>query len=124
MMLTGLMRLALVLAMAWPATALADGGFLCAGRVVDVGDHMAEVQNKCGEPDFVTQRAEKRIVRRTVRVQRGPVEEWVTEEVQVDVLLDEWTYDFGPNAFLRFVTFENSRIVDVRTGQYGRKGGR
>jgi hypothetical protein len=120
-MLKGFMRLALVLAMAGPATALADGGFLCGGRVVDVGDHMAEVQSKCGEPDFVTQRIEKRIVRRTFKVQRGPVEEWVTEEVQVDVPLDEWTYDFGPNTFLRFVTFENSRIIDVRTGQYGRK---
>lgn len=120
----GQLRLALVLAMAWPATALADGGFRCGDRVVDVGDHMTEVQNKCGEPDFATQRNERRVVRRTLKVHRGAVEEWVTEEVEVDVPLDEWTYDFGSNAFLRFVTFENGQMVNVRTGGYGRKGAR
>jgi hypothetical protein len=120
----GQLRLALALAVAWPAAAVADGGFRCGTRVVDVGDHMAEVQNKCGEPDFVTQRTERRIVRHTVRVRRGPVEEWVTEEIEVEVPLDEWTYDFGPNSFLRFVTFENSQIVNIRTGEYGRKGTR
>jgi hypothetical protein len=85
---------------------------------------MAEVRNKCGEPDFVTQRIEKRVVRRTVKVRRGPVEEWVTEEVEVEVPLDEWTYDFGPYAFLRFATFENSRLVSVSTGDYGHKSAR
>ena len=120
----GQLRLAVALAAAWPATALADGGFRCGARVVDVGDHMVEVQNKCGEPDFVTQRTEKRIVRRTVRVRRGPVEEWVTEEIEVEVPLDEWTYDFGPYSFLRFVTFENDQMVNVRTGEYGRKSAR
>jgi hypothetical protein len=120
----GQLRLALALAAAWPATTLADGGFRCGTRVVDVGDHMAEVQNKCGEPDFVTQRTERRTVRHTVKVRRGPVEEWVTEEIEVEVPLDEGTYDFGPNSFLRFVTFENSQIVTIRTGEYGRKGAR
>jgi hypothetical protein len=48
----------------------------------------------------------------------------VTEEIEVEVPLDEWTYDFGPNSFLRFVTFENSQIVTIRTGEYGRKGAR
>ena len=123
-MLNGQLRLALVLAMAWPATALADGGFRCGARLVDLGDHMAEVRNKCGEPDFVTQRIEKRVVRRTVKVRRGPVEEWVTEEVEVEVPLDEWTYDFGPYAFLRFATFENSRLVSVSTRDYGHKSAR
>jgi hypothetical protein len=118
----GQLRLALVLAVAWPATVLADGGLRCGTRVVDVGDHMAEVQDKCGEPDFVSQRIERRIVRRTVKIRRGPVEEWVTDEIEVEVPLDEWTYDFGPNAFLRFVTFENGQLVNVRTGGYGRRG--
>jgi hypothetical protein len=120
----GQLRLAVALAAAWPATALADGGFRCGTRVVDVGDHMVEVQNKCGDPDFVTRRTEKRTVRHTVRVRRGPVEEWVTEEIEVEVPLDEWTYDFGANSFLRFVTFENSHIVTIRTGEYGRKNAR
>jgi hypothetical protein len=120
----GELCLCLGLTMAWPATALADEGFRCGDRVVDLGDHMVEVQNKCGEPDFVIQRTEKRIVRRTVKVRRGPVEEWVTEEVEVEVPLDEWTYDFGSASFLRFATFENGRLMNVRTGNYGRKRGR
>jgi hypothetical protein len=120
-MLKGQLRLVLALTMAWPAMAVADNGFRCGDRLADLGDHMIEVRNKCGEPDLITQRTEKRTVRRTVKVRRGPVEEWVTEEVEVEVPLDEWTYDLGPYSFIRFVTFENGRMVDVRTGDYGRK---
>lgn len=30
-----------------------------------------------------------------------------------------WTYDFGPNVFVRFVRIEDGRVTRVHTGSYG-----
>ena len=37
------------------------------------------------------------------------------------VRLDEWTYDLGPQRFVRYVYFENSRVVSTATGRRGTK---
>jgi hypothetical protein len=108
--------LAVVLA-ARPARA--DGLRCPSGRLVSEGDHMIEVRKKCGEPDFVTQRVDKRKIK--VKVRRWIVdhEEEESEERTVEVLVDEWTYDLGPRRFIRFVDFENARVTRVTTGAYG-----
>lgn len=111
-----------------PAPAAADDdpavseGFRCPpGRVISRGDHMVEVRKKCGEPDFVTQRTDKRKVKVKVRRWVDGVMEEVSEEQEVEILVDEWTYDFGPRRLVRFVAFENARVIGVRTGGYGAK---
>ena len=116
-----LLSLAPLLAGVSPARA--DGGFRCpSGRIVDTGDHMSEVRKKCGDPDEVLQRTEKRKVKVKVRHRISPkVEEEVIEEREVEVLIDEWTYDFGSDRFVRFVAFEDARDVGVTTGGYGRR---
>jgi hypothetical protein len=103
------------------APALADGGFRCpSGRLVATGDHMTVVQRKCGEPDHVLQRTEKRKIKVKVRRWIGPgQQEEISEEREIEVLVDEWTYDFGSDRFIRFVAFENARVVHVTTGPYG-----
>jgi hypothetical protein len=102
--------------------AAADSGFRCpsTGRLVSTGDHMIEVRKKCGDPDFVTQRTEKRKVKVTVRhrINRHE-EEDVTEEREIEVLVDEWTYDLGAERFIRLVAFENAHVVGIGTGGYG-----
>lgn len=98
----------------------ADGGFRCGNRLVSTGDHMTVVQRKCGEPDFVSQRTEKRKIKVKVRRWISPHEqEEISEEREVEVLVDEWTYDLGSDRFIRFVSFENARVVGVTTGPYG-----
>jgi Protein of unknown function (DUF2845) len=103
------------------AASRADSGFRCGSRVVSSGDHMLEVRKRCGEPDFVGQKT----IKRKVKIKRrewvdGHVED-VSAEETVDVLLDEWTYDLGPRRFIRFVLFEDGRVVNVATGGYGTK---
>jgi hypothetical protein len=102
--------------------ARADSGLRCpSGRLVSTGDHMIEVRKKCGDPDFVTQRTEKRKIKVKVRRWISPSEqEEVSEEREIEVLVDEWTYDFGSDRFIRFVSFEDARVVTVTTGGYGR----
>jgi hypothetical protein len=108
----------------WPGTTgavRADSGFRCAsGRLVDRGDRMYEVRDKCGDPDAVSTRVERRTIKEKVRRSLGGgATEDVTEERQIEVLLDEWVYDLGDRRFVRYVAFENDRVIDVATGTRG-----
>jgi hypothetical protein len=120
------MRISLVLssfliAFAGSAAARADDGFRCrTGRLVSVGDRMPEVLNRCGDPDLVTTRIEKRKVKHRYTRWVNGVQESVIEEAEVEVPLDEWTYDLGPRSFIRYVLFENGSVINVATGGYGR----
>jgi hypothetical protein len=100
--------------------ARAGDGFRCAsGKLVSEGDHMLEVRRRCGEPDFVAQRVEKRKIKKKIRRWVVDHEEEVSEEQTIEVVVDEWTYDLGPRRFIRFVDFENARVTQVNTGDYG-----
>lgn len=102
-------------------TARADSGFRCpGGRLVSTGDHMYEVRKKCGDPSAVAQRTEKRKIKVKVRRWISPTEhEDISEEREIEVLVDEWTYDFGSDRFIRHVAFEDARVVGVTTSGYG-----
>ena len=82
---------------------------------------MPEVRNRCGEPDAISSRMQKRKVQHRYTRWVGGVQESVIEEEEIDVPLDEWTYDLGPSCFIRYVLFENGSVIDVSTGEYGRK---
>ncbi len=114
--------LPLLLTLAEPAPLLADSGFRCpSGRLVSVGDRMGEVGDRCGDPDAVAERVEKRKVKHKITRRIGNVEESVIEEQEIEIPITEWTYDMGPRAFTRYVIFENGTVVNVATGVYGRK---
>ncbi len=97
----------------------------CNSRIVSTGDSRYEVRAVCGEPDDVTQRVEYRTLRgrvvgpclrdgRRIRCSR-------TEEVVVEVVIDEWLYDFGRNRFIQHLTFEQGLLATVKSGSYGHK---
>ena len=101
---------------------LADDGFRCrTGRLVSVGDRMSEVLDRCGEPDAAAERIEKRRVKHKFTRRIGNVEESVIEEQEIEIPISEWTYDMGPRAFTRYVIFEGGAVVNVATGEYGRR---
>ncbi len=105
-----------------PAVATADSGFRCAnGRLVSVGDRMGDVRSRCGEPDAVSQRIERRRIKYYVTRWVGGVAETYVEEREVEVPIDEWTYDLGRQSFIRYVLFDAGQVVDVATGGYGSK---
>jgi hypothetical protein len=110
--------------LALPGAVSADSvsGFRCeSGRLVDRGDHMVEVRKKCGDPDFASQRTERRKVKQKVVRWVDGVAEEVSEEREVEIPLDEWVYDLGPERFVRYVVFEDGRVVRIFTGDYGSK---
>lgn len=83
-------------------------GFTCNDKIVSTGDSKAEVVMKCGEPASKDSR-----------------EEEITEKIDSEttrmtiVTTDEWTYNFGPNALIRILTFRNGKLENIREAGYG-----
>jgi hypothetical protein len=42
-------------------------------------------------------------------------------ERSVPINYAEWKYDFGRDRLIRYLTFVQGRLRDVRTGEYGRR---
>ncbi|GAB4390555.1 MAG: DUF2845 domain-containing protein [Thermodesulfovibrionales bacterium] len=121
---------AVLFALLMISPAAGSDAFRCGGDLVNEGDTMYEVIRSCGEPSFVRSWQERRVKRDFFRDIFGGEDErpgdrerqrlrfpfLVVEEVQIE----EWTYDLGPNRFIRYLLFENGRLVDITTGDYGR----
>jgi hypothetical protein len=106
--------------------ASADDGMRCGSRFVSLGDTQYDVRALCGEPDATDRRVLTRTEIRRIDVpcfrdQFGVVRCQRASAVQVEVVIDEWTYDFGTQRFVRLATFENGRLALVSTGGYGHK---
>jgi hypothetical protein len=54
-----------------------------------------------------------------VPCQAGLCSSYVNESVTVQV--EEWTYDFGKQRFIQFLTFEAGKVIRIRSGGYGHK---
>jgi len=81
----------------------------CGDRVISPGDTKADVLIRCGEPFYKTSHQEEL---------RERIDGIGSRTVTVTV--EEWTYNFGPQRFMRIITFRNGTVVDIRTGGYGR----
>jgi hypothetical protein len=79
------------------------GALRCGSELVSEGDIRPEVLAKCGEPADRTVYYEKRRIGSVTRV------------VPVEV----WTYNFGRQTFIHFLTFENGQLTGIQTGGYG-----
>jgi Protein of unknown function (DUF2845) len=97
----------------------------CKGRIVSTGDSRYDVRAVCGEPDDASSRVEYRTVSGRVA---GPCTRQGdkvvcsdTRERVIEVVIDEWIYDFGRNRFVQYLTFEQGRLVTVKSGGYGHK---
>jgi hypothetical protein len=99
-------------------------GFRCGGRIVTEGDHAFEVIARCGQPDYVEAWEEERIKRdfyRPLEPQKKRDYELYREPlfVKEHVLIEVWTYNLGRQRLTRFLRFENGRLVEITTGDYG-----
>ena len=87
-----------------------DLSMRCGERIVSVGDSAADVVAKCGEPAWKAKWEE------VIRDRPGD-----DTERKVYITVEDWTYNFGPNQFLRIFTLRNGKVTDIRTGGYGYK---
>jgi hypothetical protein len=93
----------------------------CNGKIVTLGATRYEVRIKCGEPASKDTRIEKRISRDCHRDAFNFRERDCREQVLVEdyVEIEEWIYNPGPTGLLRFLTFENGRLIHIEFGGYG-----
>lgn len=82
-----------------------SGTCRCSNGIVSLGDAMVDIVMKCGEPVLKNQREEKR---------PGP-----EKRMHTIVTVDEWSYNFGPNAFMYAIRFANGRVERIDSLDYG-----
>jgi hypothetical protein len=101
-----------------PASALR-----CGGDLVSEGDRKTEVIKKCGEPDDIeTWQVERSIsVPYYYRDKRDRLDKTYHRRHRAKELItvEEWTYNFGPYRFIRYLTFEKGRLEEIEIGRRG-----
>lgn len=87
----------------------------CGTKLVSEGDTRAEVLAKCGDPaDKVTLQS---VYRRPMIWANG--RPYYIGEDFMEVPVESWVYNFGPNKLMRKVRFENGIVADIETLGYG-----
>lgn len=91
----------------------------CRQRLVREGDDGSRVLELCGEPTEVVQRTESR----SHTVQRvAPDGTVLSNTFTVTVVVEQWTYDLGPQRFMRRLIFEDGVLLRIDTLGYGTVG--
>jgi hypothetical protein len=89
------------------------------GRHVKIGQHLTEVLDICGEPDFTSQRVEQRRYKYKTGRRCSCHQEEISEERVIEVLVDDLMYDFGPNRHVRHLRFENNFLANINSRWVG-----
>ena len=106
--------------------------FRCNSYVIDVGMHKMDVMNKCGNPAMADRRIERRrfgahqhniagalptFVQNTqVHINRGAIE----YQREIEIQVEEWVYNFGPQRFMQLLIFEDGRLKQIQDLTYGK----
>lgn len=83
----------------------------CDPATIDVGDTKLELLATCGEPAVKDAWEETRGQAATAG--------GAAEAVFVTATVELWTYDFGPDRFVRIARIEGGRVTAVESGGYG-----
>jgi hypothetical protein len=119
MNLNRLLLLICILVVAEPAMALR-----CGSRLVNDGDHKSKILKYCGEPTAVQVRTlyragYPRSIARHNRFDNVDGDLLIADRAYAEVIIEEWTYNFGPRRLMRVVKFENGLVVSIKRLSYG-----
>jgi hypothetical protein len=108
------LTLVLCLVMAGETAAFRGGStsMRCGTVLISLGDTKLETLLKCGEPvwrEVLTGGCYPSSYSRRTNVRYR----------NFSGFLEEWTYNFGPQQFMRILRFQNGRLVDIELGEYG-----
>ncbi len=93
--------------------ASADAAALrCEHRLITEGDRRVELERFCGEPISVS----SHYAPRTFVSRRGHV---LFPHFTKEVLVEKWTYNFGPYRLMRVVRIEDGVVTDIESLGYG-----
>jgi len=104
-----------IMVLAVMAASPAFASMRCGSRLIDDGASRSEVAAKCGEPEeVVTLRS---VFRRPVVWSYG--RPYFVGEDFMEIPVESWIYNFGPNKLMRRVIFEGGYVVEIETLGYG-----
>jgi hypothetical protein len=100
-------------------SASAEDTLRCGSRIVSTGDGKDKVRSLCGEPTDVAFAGV--IGRRAVPgyPNGGSNDQWYYGPAWVEMPVEIWTYNFGPNKLLRKLRFIGDELVEIRTDGRG-----
>jgi hypothetical protein len=104
----------LLLLLAASAESAQADAFRCGTRLVTEGDTRGEVSNKCGDPTEVDHSSI--LVQPTAWIHGRPV---AIANGFVEVPVEVWLYNLGPQRLMRRVRFQDGRVVAIETLGYG-----
>ena len=92
----------------------------CGQSLVDVGSYREDVIEKCGEPESIDTHIEVRGVNnrlggRTRPSPRNSIHFGQQYWTEIEVVVEEWIYDFGPRRFRYYLRFENGRLAEMKS---------
>jgi hypothetical protein len=102
----------------------------CGNLLVDLNDYSQVVRNKCGEPESINSHMERRAVSNAAGLAQyygngfssfpnASINYGQQQYIEVDVLVEEWLYNFGSNRFQQLLRFENGKLTEIRELGYG-----
>ena len=108
-------RAILVLGLCLFAATPSFAALRCGTKLVSEGDTRSEVAVKCGEPTEIV--TEKSVFRRPVIWTNG--RPYFIGEDSVEVQVEAWIYNLGPNKLMRRLRFEGGILTEIETLGYG-----
>ena|SRR5438045_3904753 len=97
----------------------------CGNKLIYTGDTTYTVRTRCGQPDDALHRTEVRTVTHEISEPCATPAQHTrcsrSVETSIEVIIDEWTYDFGADRFIQYLRFENGRLLSIKEGDYGKK---
>ncbi len=105
---------AILLVLALAAAGTAQASLRCGNALVNEGDPADELLARCGPPTSVDRHTGTRppIIWRYGRPIRVPGGD-------IDVSIETWTYNFGPNQLMRRIRIEDGIVKSIETLGYG-----
>lgn len=92
----------------------------CGQALVDIGSYKEDVIDKCGEPESIESHIERRGVAdriggRTRASPRSSINFGQQRYTEIEVVVEEWIYDFGRRRFKKSLRFENGRLTEMKS---------
>jgi len=118
---TALIRIVLAIVFLLTVSQVAAVDFRCGSKIITPGERKYDVLRRCGEPVNVTSWEEVRTKRDFGSGLLDPERVFRRVPLLVDELvrIEEWEYNLGPNQFIRYLRFENDRLIRIIEGDYG-----
>jgi hypothetical protein len=108
-------RAVLVLCLGLLAASPSFAAIRCGTKVVSEGATRSEVAAKCGEPTEVV--SQKSVFRRPVIWSNG--RPYYIGEDFIEVQVEAWIYNLGPNKLMRRLRFEGGVLTEIESLGYG-----